>query len=91
MKKKKVSLRRCVGCTEMKPKSELLRVIRTPDDEYMLDETGKQNGRGSYLCKSSECGQNAYKNRGFQRSFKSEIPVEVYEKLAREIETIEQG
>jgi len=89
-KNRKISLRRCVGCSEMKPKNELLRVVKTPEDEFLLDETGRKNGRGAYICVSSECCEKAAKNKGFQRSFKQEVPAEVYEKLIREIKIIEK-
>ena len=55
MKNKKIPLRRCVGCGEMKPKGELIRVVRTPEDEIVLDASGRANGRGAYLCRSVEC------------------------------------
>ena len=89
-KNKKIPLRRCVGCGEMKPKSQLLRVVKTPDEDFLLDETGKTNGRGAYLCKSSECCEMVVKSKGFQRSFKCDIPTEIFGKLAREIDIIEK-
>ena len=84
--KKKIPMRKCVGCGEMKAKKELLRVLRTEDDEFVLDTTGRKNGRGAYVCLSSECFAKAAKNKGLERSFKQAIPKEVYERLEKEME-----
>ncbi len=65
----------------MKDKSEMLRVIKTPEGEFLLDDTGRKNGRGAYVCKSEECLQKAIKSKGLERSFKMSIPKEVYERL----------
>lgn len=81
--------RKCVGCQEMKNKKELIRVIRTAEGEFLLDATGKKNGRGAYLCPSRECFQKAVKSRGLERSFKQAIPKEVYDALEKEMETLE--
>ena len=86
---KKVPLRKCVGCQEMKSKKEMLRVIRTQEGEFLLDATGKKNGRGAYLCPSSECLQKAIRQKGLERSFRQAIPQEVYEMLEREMKEIE--
>lgn len=86
---KKVPLRQCVGCREMIEKKVLLRVIRTPEEEVILDSTGKQNGRGAYLCKSLECFQKARKNKGLERSLKVSIPEDVYDKLEKEMNQLE--
>ncbi len=86
---KKLPLRQCVGCNEMKNKKELIRVIKTKEEEILIDATGKQNGRGAYVCKSIECLQKAVKNRGLERSLKVQIPKEVYEKLTKELENLE--
>ncbi len=62
---KKIPLRQCVGCGEMKSKKEMLRVLKTAeDDRICLDTSGKKNGRGAYVCKSRECLQKARKNKG---------------------------
>ena len=82
---KKIPVRRCVGCQEMKNKKEMIRVIRTKEGEFLLDATGKKNGRGAYLCPSKECFQKAVKNKGLERSFKQSIPAEVYEALEKEM------
>lgn len=86
---KKLPLRQCVGCNEMKNKKELIRVIKTKEEEILIDATGKQNGRGAYVCKSIECLQKAVKNKGLERSLKVQIPKEVYEKLTKELENLE--
>ena len=86
---KKVPLRKCIGCNEMKNKKEMIRVLKTTDDQIILDATGKKNGRGAYLCFSKECLQKAMKSRGLERSLKMPIPQEVYESLERELDTIE--
>ncbi|MCM1103632.1 MAG: YlxR family protein [Clostridium sp.] len=78
---KKVPLRQCVGCQQMKPKKEMMRVLKTPEDEMILDTTGKKNGRGAYLCKDIECLKKAKKNKGLERSFKMRIPDHVYDSL----------
>ena len=81
---KKMPVRRCVGCQEMKNKKEMIRVIRTPEGEFELDATGKKNGRGAYLCPSEECLEKAIKSKGLDRSFKMAVPREVYERLREE-------
>ena len=86
---RKVPMRKCVGCGEMKSKKEMLRVLKTTDEEFVLDATGKKNGRGAYLCFSKECFEKAVKNKGLERSFKQAIPKEVYEKLEKEMESLE--
>jgi len=82
-------VRMCVGCQEMKNKKEMIRVIRTSEQEFVLDATGKKNGRGAYVCPSEECLQLARKNKGLERSFKQAIPAEVYESLEKEMEALE--
>ena len=83
---KKIPVRQCVGCGEMKNKKEMMRVLRTPEGETVLDKTGKKNGRGAYLCISKECLQKARKNKGLERSFKMSIPNEVYDSLEKEFD-----
>jgi predicted RNA-binding protein YlxR (DUF448 family) len=85
---KKVPLRQCIGCQEMKSKKEMIRVIKTAEDEIMLDATGRKNGRGAYLCPSMECLKKAVKGKGLERSFKMAIPKEVYETLEKEMEEL---
>ena len=86
---KKVPMRKCVGCGEMKNKKEMMRVLKTSENEFLLDATGKKNGRGAYLCQSKECLEKAIKNKGLERSFKQAIPKEVYAILEKEMETLE--
>ena len=81
-------MRQFVGCQEMKSKKEMLRVLKTAEDEVVLDTTGRKNGRGAYLCFSSECLKKARKNRGLERSLKMSIPPEVYDSLEKELEQI---
>lgn len=82
-------VRMCVGCQEMKNKKEMIRVIKTPEETFMLDATGKKNGRGAYVCPNEHCLQLARKNKGLERSFKQAIPAEVYESLEKEMEALE--
>lgn len=86
---KKIPLRQCVGCGEMKNKKEMLRVLKTEDEGIVLDTTGKKNGRGAYVCRNAACLQKAKKTRGLDRSFKMTIPEEVYDSLTKEIEALE--
>lgn len=86
---RKVPMRKCIGCQEMKSKKEMMRVLKTSEDEIVLDTTGKKNGRGAYICFSKECFEKAIKNKGLERSLKTGIPPEVYESLKKEIESIE--
>lgn len=83
---KKIPMRQCVGCGEMKMKRELLRVIKTAEEEILLDTTGKKNGRGAYLCPNSECLKKAAKNRGLDRSLKTAVPKEIIDTLMKEME-----
>ena len=86
---RKVPMRKCTGCGEMKSKKEMLRVLKTPEDEIILDATGRKNGRGAYLCFDKECLQKAIKNRGLERSLKTAIPVSVYESLEKEFDKLD--
>ena len=88
--KNKTPLRQCTGCREMKSKKEMIRVLKTPENEIVLDATGRKNGRGAYLCPSMECFKKAVKGRGLERSFKMAIPREVYETLEKEMEEIDR-
>ncbi|MEY8338922.1 YlxR family protein [Lachnospiraceae bacterium 62-35] len=84
MSVKKIPLRQCVGCGEMKNKKEMIRVLKTAEG-FILDATGRKNGRGAYICPAIECFQKAVKSKGLERSFKMAIPKEVYETLEREM------
>ena len=83
-------MRQCTGCREMKSKKEMIRVLKTAEEEIILDATGKKNGRGAYLCFSRECLDKAIKNHGLERSLKAAVPQEVYENLKKEFESIEK-
>ena len=87
---KKIPLRQCIGCGEMKSKKEMIRVLKTTEDEIVIDATGRRNGRGAYICPSMECFKKAVKSRGLERSLKMAIPKEVYEALVKEMEQIGQ-
>lgn len=86
---RKTPLRKCVGCGEMKPKKELIRILRTEEGEFVLDPTGKKNGRGAYICNSKDCFAKAVKSKGLERSFKQAILPAVYERLEKEMSEIE--
>ena len=90
MSVKKIPMRMCTACREMKPKRELIRVVKTPEGDIKLDLTGKLNGRGAYICKSSECLHKARKTGALQRAFSCEVSQEIYERLIKEFETVEQ-
>ena len=85
---RKIPMRQCIGCKEMKSKREMIRVLRTTENEIVLDDTGRKNGRGAYLCKDPACFQQAVRARGLERSLKTAIPAEVYESLEKEIEKL---
>ena len=85
---RKVPLRQCTGCGERKEKKELVRIIKTPEDQIMIDLTGKKNGRGAYLCPSVDCLTKAVKNKGLERSLKVSVPETVYEELKKEMENL---
>jgi predicted RNA-binding protein YlxR (DUF448 family) len=85
MKTRKIPLRKCTGCQEMKNKKELIRIVRNNEGEFSLDFTGKKPGRGAYICPSEECLIKAQKSRGLERSFKVSVPNEIYEALKSEL------
>ena len=87
---KKIPLRQCLGCREMIPKSELFRIVRSSDGDFTVDATGKQSGRGAYICRKSECLKKAVSSKALERSFKVSIPAEVYEQLDKELRDIEE-
>ena len=86
---RKIPLRKCTGCNEMKDKRELIRVVKTKEEIFSIDKTGKQNGRGAYICSNIECLEKAIKNKGLEKSFKCSIPKEVYGQLLKEFEDSE--
>ena len=85
MQNKKIPLRKCTGCGEMKPKKELVRVVRSPEGEISLDLTGKKNGRGAYVCPNADCLKKARKAKRIERSFACAIPDEIYDKMEQEL------
>ncbi len=89
MQKKKIPLRKCTGCGEMKPKKELVRVVKTPEDEVLIDLTGRVNGRGAYICPNADCLRIARKSKRIERSFQMQIPDEVYNKMEEELKNHE--
>ena len=86
MKQKKIPMRMCVGCREMKPKKELIRVVRQPSGQVMLDRTGKAAGRGAYVCPDSACLEKARKSTVLERTLEASIEPAVYEQLAKELD-----
>ena len=88
MKQRKIPLRKCTGCQEMKNKKELVRIVRGGDGDFSVDATGKKAGRGAYICHDAECLLKAHKSKGLERSFKSAVPKEVYEKLKADLEAV---
>ena len=88
MSTKKIPLRQCIGCGEMKSKKEMIRVLKTAEQDILIDATGRKTGRGAYLCPSRECLRKAVKSRGLDRSFKMAVPKEVYETLEKEMEAL---
>ncbi len=85
MKPKKIPMRMCLGCNEMKPKKELIRVVKSPEGEISLDFTGKKSGRGAYICRSVECFNNARKGRRLEKAFSCKIDAGVYDAMAEEL------
>lgn len=86
MKKKKIPLRKCLGCGENKSKKELIRIVKTPEDDILIDLTGKINGRGAYICNSKECFNKAIETNKISRSLEVKIPEDKIEELEGKIE-----
>jgi predicted RNA-binding protein YlxR (DUF448 family) len=78
-------MRKCIGCMESFPKKELVRIVKNKENEIKLDLVGKLNGRGTYICKKTECFEKAIKSKRLAKSVEMEIPVEVYEQIKSEI------
>ena len=91
MVQKKVPMRQCLGCREMFPKRELIRVVRSPEGEVSLDTRGKKPGRGAYVCPNADCLKKAIKTRALSRALETEIPEEVMQRLAAELEEGKDG
>jgi predicted RNA-binding protein YlxR (DUF448 family) len=85
MKIKKIPQRMCNGCMEMKPKKELIRVVKNKEGEVSIDTTGKKPGRGAYICKNTECFEKAVKTRRLEKNLEVKIDEELYNKLKEEI------
>ena len=83
---KKIPMRQCLGCREMKPKKELIRVVRSPEGSISLDFKGKASGRGAYVCPNSQCLKKAIKAKALERAFSLQIPEEIYAALEQEME-----
>jgi predicted RNA-binding protein YlxR (DUF448 family) len=85
MQKRKIPMRMCTGCGQMKPKKELVRVVKSPQDEISLDLTGRSPGRGAYVCRDIECLKKARKAKRLERAFSCKIPDEVYDRMEEEL------
>ena len=83
---KKIPRRQCLGCREMKPKRELIRVVRSPEGEISLDFRGKKPGRGAYVCPDPECLKRVRKSRALERAFSAQLPAQVYDALEAQME-----
>lgn len=88
---KKIPMRQCLGCREMKPKPELIRVVRSPEGEISLDFKGKKPGRGAYVCPDEGCLKKVRKSRALERAFSAAIPDEVYESLEAQLKEGDGG
>lgn len=88
---KKIPMRQCLGCREMKPKKELIRVVRSPEGEISLDFRGKASGRGAYICHDGACLKKAIKAKALERAFSTNIPPEIYERLQEQMEGGKDG
>ena len=86
MVQKKIPMRKCLGCQEMKPKKELIRVVRSPEGEITLDFKGKAPGRGAYVCPDTQCLKKAVKAKALERAFSTEIPKSIYDALVEQME-----
>ena len=85
MAEKKIPMRKCLGCNEMKPKRELVRVVKSPEGEISIDLIGKKSGRGAYVCPDKKCFDKARKGKRFEKALETQIPEEVYEAMANEL------
>ena len=83
---RRIPERQCLGCNEHRPKKELLRVVRTPEGEIVLDFTGKRSGRGAYICQNVDCLKKARKSKRIDRSLNVSVPEEVYDRMERELD-----
>ena len=88
---KKIPMRQCLGCREMKPKRELIRVVRSPEGAISIDLRGKANGRGAYICPDTQCLKKAIRAQALARALEVEIPQEIYDTLLAELEAETSG
>ena len=88
---KKIPMRQCLGCREMHPKKELIRIVRSPEGEVSLDSKGKASGRGAYICPKEACLKRAVKAKAIARAFDVEIPQEIYDSLYLQMEEHTNG
>ena len=88
MKSKKIPMRMCLGCREMKPKKELIRIVRTQDQTIRLDATGKMNGRGAYVCRNQQCLAACVKSKMLNKAFEMQVDESLYEQLREELEAL---
>ena len=87
---KKIPMRQCLGCREMKPKRELIRVVRSPQGEISLDFKGKAQGRGAYVCPDPECLKKAVRSRALEKALETGIPQEIYDRLSEQMEAADE-
>lgn len=85
---KKIPMRRCCGCMNSFDKNNLIRVVMTAEGDFVIDTSGKINGRGAYICNNVECMRKCIKNHGLERSFKTNLPKEIYDNLLKEMENL---
>ena len=91
MQQKRIPMRQCVGCREMKPKKELIRAVKSPEGHISLDFRGKAPGRGAYVCPDPACLKRAIKSKALERAFETQIPQEIYEGLMQAMEEGDHG
>ena len=91
MQQKKIPMRQCVGCREMKPKKELIRAVKSPEGTISLDFRGKAPGRGAYVCPDPACLKRAIKSKALERAFETQIPQEIYDGLVQAMEEGDNG
>lgn len=84
MPPKKIPLRMCVSCKEMKPKREMLRIVKSPEGEIFLDFKGKAPGRGAYICDREDCVKNLLKRKVLNKVFQADVPKEIYEAITED-------
>lgn len=88
---KKIPMRQCLGCREMKPKKELIRIVRSPENEISLDFKGKASGRGAYICHDPSCLKKAIKYKAIEKAFEMSVPPDIYERLEAQMEVGADG